>query len=154
MKSNNFFIGSIVSLVFGTLIYVLFRTSSLKIFSWSNSLGINLLGLNVRKLTMLTSSKLPQWLLFSFPDSLWVFSYVCLMLGIWKGVISPFNLFWVGIIPFIAVCSELGQFIGFIQGTFDLLDIVFYIIGTILPLLLFKQSITYNLKFLQNEKKH
>lgn len=154
MKSNNFFIYSIISLVFGTLIYVLLRTSSLKIFSWSKSLGIQLLDSNVRKVMMLISPKLPQWLLFSFPDSLWVFSYVCLMLGIWKGVISPLNLFWVGIVPFIAICSELGQFIGFIQGTFDFLDIVFYMMGTILPLLLFKQSITYNLKFLQNEKKH
>ncbi|GAA5087087.1 hypothetical protein GCM10023210_09710 [Chryseobacterium ginsengisoli] len=57
------------------------------------------------------------------------------------------NLFWIGIIPLIAVCSELGQFAGFIQGTFDALDLVFYIIGSIMPLLLFKQSITYNLKF-------
>ncbi|WP_345200665.1 hypothetical protein [Chryseobacterium ginsengisoli] len=147
MKFNKFFTCSFLSLCLGTLIYILFRSSSLKVFSWSNFLGLNWVETDIRNFTITISSKLPDWLLFSFPDSLWVFSYVCLMLGIWKGFISMTNLFWIGIIPLIAVCSELGQFAGFIQGTFDALDLVFYIIGSIMPLLLFKQSITYNLKF-------
>lgn len=154
MKSNIFFISSTVSLVFGTLIYVLFRTSNLKIFSWFETMGIKLLETNLRNWTVLITPKLPQWFLFSFPDSLWVFSYVCLMLGIWKGIISSLNIIWMIIVPFVAVCSELGQLTGFVQGTFDLLDIIFYTLGSVMPLFLFKQSITYNLKSLQNEKKH
>ncbi|WP_306618205.1 hypothetical protein [Chryseobacterium ginsenosidimutans] len=117
-------------------------------------MGIKLLNNNLRNWTVLITPKLSEWFLFSFPDSLWVFSYVCLMLGIWKGAISTPNLFWIGIVPFIAICTELGQLIGFVQGTFDFLDIIFYIIGGFMPLLLFKKSITYNLKFLQHEKKH
>jgi len=154
MSSNKLFISSLLSLVLGTFIYVLFRTSSLMVFSWSSSVGIKLLDTKMRKLTTAFSPNLPEWFLFSFPDSLWVFSYVCLMLGIWKGIISPSNLFWIIIVPFIAVCSELGQLMGFITGTFDTLDILFYLTGGLFPFLLFKQSITYHLKFLQYEKKH
>ncbi len=147
MRHNKFFTGSFLSLCLGTLIYIFFRSSSLKVFSWSKFLGLNWVETDIRKITIAVSSTFPDWILFSFPDSLWVFSYVCLMLGIWKGIISTANLFWISIIPLIAFFSELGQFTGFVQGTFDTVDLAFYIIGSFMPLLLFKQSITYNLKF-------
>jgi len=154
MNCNRFFISSVTSIALGILIYLLFRTSSLKVFSWLEFIGVNKFITKFRNWIDIFSYKLPEWFLFSFPDSLWVFSYVCVMLGIWKGIVSPSNLFWVSIVPFIAVCSELGQLTGFTKGTFDFLDIIFYIIGSLLPLLLFKQSITYHLKFLQHENKH
>ena len=95
-----------------------------------------------------------QWFLFSLPDSLWVFSYVCLMFGIWKGVISPQNLLWIGTVPLIAIASEFGQLLGFVRGTFDIMDVLCYLLGSILPFLIFNQFIKYNnLKFLQHEKK-
>lgn len=48
-------------------------------------------------------------------------------------------------IPIIAIISEFGQLLGIISGTFDSIDLLFYFLGSILPLIIFKNSLTYNL---------
>lgn len=153
MKYNKLIFGSIASLILGTSIYILFRSSSLKVFTWLNLIGINILDSSIRKSALKTSSFIPQWVLLSLPDGLWLFSYVCLMLHIWKNSITIQNLFWISIVPVIAVGSEVAQYFGSVQGTFDLTDLLLYILGSILPLLIFKNSINYKLKFQDHEQK-
>ena len=43
-------------------------------------------------------------------------------------------------VPIVAIISELGQINNFIPGTFDKVDLIFYFLGTIAPILLFKKS--------------
>lgn len=147
MKYNKLIFGSLASLILGTLIYVLFRASSLKVFSWLDFLGIDITQTELRKQAISITSILPKWILFSLPDGLWIFSYVCLMLSIWKGAISTRNIFWISIISLVAIGSEIAQLSGLVQGTFDFSDVLLYFIGSLLPLILYKNSINYNFKF-------
>ncbi len=147
MKYNKLIFGSLFSLILGTTIYILFRSSTLKVFSWLDLLRVNILDSKIRKTALSISEHIPDWVLLSLPDGLWLFSYVCLMLYIWKNTINVQNLFWISIIPAIAIASEIAQCFGILQGTFDLMDLLMYIFGGALPLLIFKNSINYKLKF-------
>ncbi|WP_255424405.1 hypothetical protein [Apibacter sp. HY039] len=155
MKSiNNFFskqsiillFGSGVSLLAGTLIYVLFRTTSLRIFSWSELVGIRGLLNKSREYSISYIKYVPDWILFSLPDGLWIFSYICFTLYIWKGFITVNNIVWFIIVPFIAIGSEILQLFQLLPGTFDITDLLFYLIGFILPFIIFKKSIIYKFK--------
>ncbi|SMC75540.1 hypothetical protein SAMN06296427_10777 [Moheibacter sediminis] len=143
-KSNlHIFSLHIVSLLIGSAIYILFRTSTLKIFSWFEAIGINVIESNLRKKSVLISQYFPDWFLYSLPDGLWIFSYVCLMLSIWRKSISKQNTFWISIVPLVAIGSEILQFFGLVQGTFDMVDVLCYLIGFFLPFLILNKSINY-----------
>ena len=146
MKSKLIFY-HLLSLIVGSLIYILFRSSSLKVFSWLDLIGINILDSKIRKSALAISSHIPDWILLSLPDGLWLFSYVCLMLCIWGNSITIKNLFWITIFPTIAIASEIAQYFKLLQGTFDPLDLLLYFLGGTLPLIIFKNSINYKLKF-------
>lgn len=133
------------SLIFGILIYLFFRTESLKVFSWLKIVRINFINTNFRKSTFQIGKSLPDWFLFSLPDGLWTFSYVCLMLYIWKNEISKQNLIWITLIPLIAIFSEIAQIFHLIKGTFDINDLIFYILGLTLPFIIFKNNSNYKL---------
>ncbi|MFC6267304.1 hypothetical protein [Frigoriflavimonas asaccharolytica] len=135
------------SLSLGVLIYLLFRSESLKIFSWLKIIGIDFTNTDLRKTTIVFAKFLPDWFLFSLPDGIWIFSYVCLMLYIWKSNISVQSLIWITLIPLIAIFSEIAQIFHIVNGTFDIIDLIFYTLGLFSPFIIFKNK--YNLKLLK-----
>ena len=145
MKKQLIF-GSILTLITGGMIYILFRTSSLKMFSWYQIIGLDELTNELRKFTFQFADKIPEWILFSLPDGLWIFSYVSLMLFIWKNSVSIKNIFWISIIPILAIGSEIGQLFGLVSGTFDFVDLLLYLFGMTLPFIFYYKSIKLNLK--------
>lgn len=145
MKAKQLYIGHIFTLFCGSLIYILFRTSTLRMFVWFDKLGILTTINNVRNITINYSHNLSNLILYALPDGLWLFSYVSLILFLWKNEIKNENLFWILIIPFISVVSELLQLIKLVPGTFDLLDLLMYFLGAGLPFIIYRKSITINL---------
>ena len=145
MKVKQLYIGHIFTLLCGSLIYILFRTSTLKMFDWFDKLRILNIINNLRSFTANYSNNLPNIILYSLPDGLWMFSYVSLVLYLWKNEIKNENLFWIFIIPIISIISELGQLIKIVPGTFDSSDLLMYLLGTILPFIIYRKSITINL---------
>jgi len=145
MKKQLIF-GSFLTLLAGGLIYILFRTSSLKMFSWYETIGLGGLTIELRKMTSQFADKIPEWILFSLPDGLWIFSYVSLMLFIWRNSVSIKNIFWISIIPILAIGSEIGQLFGLVSGTFDFADLLLYLFGMTLPFIFFNKSINLNFK--------
>lgn len=137
-----FILGHLIPLFIGGTIYILFRGSSLKMTSWFNNLGLGQIIDEYRKGTIPFGNNLAGWILFSLPDGLWVFSYVSLMLVIWHKSISKYSVFWIFLIPVIAICSEFGQLFGLVPGVFDLMDLLSYFTGIVLPFILYKNSIT------------
>lgn len=133
--------GHILSLLTGGLIYILFRASTLKMFGWFNKIGLTYVINTARDFTLNYSGYFPNWFKFSLPDGLWLFSYVCLLHLIWYDKEIKKSLHWTLIVPTIAILSELGQLAKIIPGTFDSVDLIFYIIGTISPFLITKYSI-------------
>jgi hypothetical protein len=145
MKRQSIF-GSILTLLSGGLIYILFRTSSLRMFTWYETIGLNHLTNELREWTFLFSNNIPEWILFSLPDGLWVFSYVSLILYVWQNSVSIKNIFWLSIIPVLAISSELGQFFGLVAGTFDFADLLLYTFGMTLPFIFFRKTINFRLQ--------
>jgi hypothetical protein len=145
MKTKQLLVGHIATLCCGSLIYILFRSSSLKMFIWFERIHILDVIENIRKFTSIYSNNLPNFILYSLPDGLWLFSYVSLVLYLWKNELKSENIFWVFSVPLISIISELGQIFKIIPGTFDIIDLLMYLLGTILPFIIYKKSITNNL---------
>lgn len=145
MKVTQLYIGHILTLLCGSSIYVLFRTSNLKMFVWFDKLRILSFINDLRSFSINYSNNLPNIILYSLPDGLWMFSYVNLVLFLWKNEIKYENLFWIFIIPILSIISELGQLAKLIPGTFDFSDLLMYLLGTILPFIIYRKSITLNL---------
>lgn len=145
MKSKQLYIGHFFTLFCGSSIYVLFRTSNLKMFAWFDKLKILNTINYLRKFTINHSINLPEIILYSIPDGLWMFSYISLILFLWKNEVKKENLFWILIIPIISIASELGQLIKVVPGTFDSSDLLMYFLGTTLPFIIYKKSINNKL---------
>ena len=96
----------------------------------------------MRANTFLYSNKLPDFLLYALPDGFWMFSYMSLILYLWNNELRRDNFFWIFILSIIALLSELGQLLKIISGTFDIVDLLMYLLGTILPFMIYKKSIT------------
>lgn len=145
MKKQLLF-GHTATLLIGGLIYIAFRTERLLMFKWFAALSIDNAINDIRQITMKISPSLPNWFLYSLPDGLWIFSYVALILTIWKNKIHGTSIFWVLLIPVIAIASEFGQLYSIIPGTFDITDLTFYCLGAITPFIFISNSIIIKTK--------
>jgi len=139
-------LGHLVTLFLGSSIYICFRTDTLLMFKWFDNLNMTDLMTNIRHVSIPYKDYLADWVLFSLPDGLWLFSYVSLILYIWDKRVNMKNITWLTIIPIIAILSELGQFFSVIPGTFDIADLTFYLIGTVLPFVIFNFQFNYKTK--------
>ncbi|MNU12783.1 hypothetical protein D3C71_08140 [compost metagenome] len=120
-----------IPVILGGFIYLIFRTEKLIMFSWFEYLNLS------GKVNVIQNFRnifsFPDWFIYSFPDGLWVFSYTAISLEIWKNSINSQNICWILSIPIVAVFSEFLQLFKIIPGTFDLLDVIFYFLGIIIP---------------------
>lgn len=115
---------ALITLFAGGMIYLLFRPTSLSMFEWIKHAGI----LDTIEMLRLGICTVPAWIEYTLPDGLWMFSY-CLIIGcIWD-----FNLKKCGmsliLLLFFAVLFEVLQYVHFLPGTFDRMDIIAYIIA-------------------------
>ena len=135
-------IGHVFTLLLGGLIYILFRQDTLKMFSWFDNINLSTAISDLRLLTAPFSGHFPNWFLYSLPDGLWLFSYLSVLLVVWDNVISKHNIHWLLLVPMVAIFSEIGQLFEIVPGTFDIFDLIFYLLGTVLPILIFTNSKT------------
>jgi len=137
-KSYYFFLFVLAPLFTGGIIYILFRSDKLLMFHWFKIIGAERLIYYLRGNDIIRTINIPNWVRYSLPDGLWIFSYVSLIIIIWGHKYCTTNIFWIFILPIIAIFSELGQVIGFVPGTFDPCDLFIYIFSTLLPIMLFR----------------
>lgn len=130
-------IGHFLTLSMGVLVYISFRQDTLKMFDWFDRVALSELVSRLRRFTLPMADFFPNWFLYSVPDGLWLFSYLSILLVIWNNKISKHNVHWLLSVPTIAIVSEIGQWFGIVPGTFDVFDLIFYLAGTVLPILLF-----------------
>ena len=139
-------IGHVFTLLLGGLIYILFRQDTLKMFSWFDNINVSAAISELRLCTVPLSGHFPNWFLYSLPDGLWLFSYLSVLLAVWDNVISKHNIHWLLLVPMVAIFSEIGQLFEIVPGTFDILDLTFYLGGTLLPILIYTNSKTIKLQ--------
>jgi len=120
----------ILPLVVGALIYILFRSNTLLIFKWLEYININDTIHVVRNHTVLLCKYIPDFLLYSLPDGIWVYSATSALLLIWEHTL--YKHLWIYLPVTSAVAAEILQSTGLIAGTFCMFDIIAYITGLIL----------------------
>lgn len=114
---------SIVALVIGGGIYLLYRPETLLMFRWTDALHLNVFVEDLRQSMSIYSPS--DFVIYSLPDGLWSMSYFLTMLSIW-GNICKENIAWFCLMPIIALISELLQLTSLMPGHFDLWDVVCY----------------------------
>ena len=143
MKSTRIFMClPFLALVAGGIVYLLWRSTTLWMFGWCKALG---LGSHLASLrTIAEQYEPPHWMLYSFPDGAWVFAGIMVMRDIWASGKGAMKSFWVFVIPFLAISSEVGQLYHFVPGDFDFNDLVAYVIAVSLALLIKLTSTQYD----------
>lgn len=135
-KLNLLFYHVIMPITFGGIIYLLFRADSLMMFRWIDAIGVVSILDDMRAYCQSIQTDKLSWLFFSLPDGLWVYSFTSFMLIVWGSKFSRHSLFWISIGPALALGGEMGQALRLVSGTFDSIDLLFCLIGSILPILI------------------
>ena len=114
----------------GGATYLLFRPTSLTLFSWIEKINMFDYVDTVRENI---NFSLPGWVIYSLPDGLWILSYMLVIGAIWDFDLknSAPALFF---LPALALISELLQLPGIVPGTFDPGDILAYALGITLAM--------------------
>lgn len=131
------------TLLIGSFIYISFRQDTLILFDWLREIGVFEFIAGYRHYTLPFAENIPNWILYSLPDGLWLFSYVSFTLFIWDNKISKHSFLWIFVVPILAICSEIGQLFNIIPGTYDLVDIFSYVFLIILAIKISYKSSNY-----------
>ena len=119
---------SILFLLLGGFIYLIFRPHTLNMFVW---LGV----INCEQIFQLKDYnqdlKFIEFLIFSLPNGLWILSFLIIIGLIWE----KYHIFFIIYSSFftgISILFEFFQKFGLIPGTFDIADIIVLLIFHIL----------------------
>lgn len=77
----------------------------------------------------------PEWVVYSLPDGMWLLSYMFAMEFIWNNDGKHIRLFFVWAMPVAIIAHEFCQLMGLASGTWDILDLTSYSIAIIIYLL-------------------
>ena len=122
--STKAFLLPILPLLAGGGIYVLWRSPSLLMFQWFDSLGLSSPIFAMRVEAAGLRPHLPVWFLYSLPDAAWVSCGMLLFAAIWSGSRNAYRHFWVALPLLLSIVAEYGQLLHLIPGTYDLSDVV------------------------------
>ena len=133
-------------LVCGCLIYLLFRSKTLNIYQWSLALGISTPIEHARGLVH--GWVVSDFIRFSLPDGLYCAAYILLIDTIWRNDKRILKYYFLSVVPIMTISSELLQYYGLVRGTFDIADLLCYLVP---PMVYFGNLIINN--FLYNNLK-
>jgi len=123
-----FFFHIVQPFLFGTAIYLLWRSKTILMFSWLRFVGLYAQVVALRAECAGVKHLIPGFILYSVPDGLWLYSFTVLMGLIWfNEPRRSIRAFWIVLPVLLAVCSEFAQRFRLIPGTFDWWDVVSYI---------------------------
>ncbi|MCP1224638.1 hypothetical protein [Sebaldella sp. S0638] len=120
---KRFFLHVILTMVVGGIVYILFRSDTLLMFRWFEFLKIDKIIYSLREYTFYYRKYIPESVLFSLPDCLWVYSFTMFLSFYFKNILLI-------MIPCIgSVLTEIGQ-LWFVPGTFDIMDVLYMLAAT------------------------
>ena len=125
-------IAGFIFLIFGSYLYVKFRSETLLMFKWAENFGLNYIINSIRGSSSVLNSHQMKYVIFSAPFGMWVISFCCFIGAIWHNDRSVAAIIWRLFVPAIAISSELLQFVGLLPGTYDTNDLLVLIVSTII----------------------
>ena len=129
----------ILPIALGTVNYLFYRNPNVVLFQWIDSLELLPFAMLVRQMIDRFISP-PDWFIFNLPAALWTYSFTSVLFLIW-GSETKSRAFFPFLIPIVlALFSEILQLLIIIPGTFDIIDVIFYGLGSIIAVLQFNKS--------------
>ncbi len=120
---KRFFLHVVLTMIVGGIVYILFRSDTLLMFRWFEFLKIDKIIYSLREYTFYYRKYIPESVLFSLPDCLWVYSFTMFLSFYFKNILLI-------MIPCIgSVLTEIGQ-LWFVPGTFDIMDVLYMLAAT------------------------
>lgn len=141
-RMKEFLLHVITPITLGGLIYISFRSKTLRMFSWIEFIGLEAQIFSLREYTIPLKQSLPTWFYFSLPDGLWVYSFTSATLILSSGSLN----YWISVPVLTGIFVEIAQGLKIFPGTFDLLDLAFSSLALLLSIIII------NHKFKQNEE--
>jgi hypothetical protein len=128
MRLTTFLIHCFIPILSGGLIYIGFRSESLRLFTWLDYLGLSILVSEIRQLFLPIADILPSFIIYSLPDGLWAYSFTFSLRLILQSHEKIRFVFLM--IPFtFSIIVEVLQAFHLFQGTFDWADLFFSFFG-------------------------
>ena len=124
---------SFLSLMAGVAIYVFLR--DVPHFIEKLLIALRLSGIIEGIRNQLDPSRFADWFLYGLPDLLWMFSFTMALVTIWDFTINRNSLIWLSVCLLVAISFEILQSTALLNGVFDPKDLVYLLVGAILPLL-------------------
>lgn len=139
-RKAEFLLASVLMLV-GGMVYLLFRPRTLLLFAVLDKLGFGETIDHWR--TAVSAVSLPEFVLYSLPNGIWVISYVLVIDGVFSSSPVATRLRWASVIPVLGVGSELLQGVGVMPGTFDWADLLCYAVPYLVYLIIIIKTNKY-----------
>lgn len=143
-KLRFFLFHVLFTMSFGFIIYLSFRSKSIIMFHWINIFE-NSSQLDTFREYLFRNFYPPYWLIYSLPDGLWVYALISTLFVV-LGKDIFYQKFWLIVAIILGPLIEYLQFLKLFPGTFDIVDLLFYFIGSILSLTIIKFYIRKNEK--------
>jgi hypothetical protein len=125
-------------LLMGGMTYLLFRPQTLLMFHVTDAIGLSAA---INSMREGISSQLPEFIIYNLPCALWAAAYILTTEYFLYRQSVKTRILVAGIIPVIGAVSELLQLTGLLPGTFDVADLLCYLVPYLLYL-----SITLKIK--------
>ena len=97
-------------------------------FRWYDVAGLTGMVHSIRNVVP-SALAVPCWFRFSLPDALWVYSFTATMCYIWADRDGVWKRVWTSAGVLLGAGGEVGQAIGVVPGTFDLVDLVLCVLA-------------------------
>lgn len=129
-------ISASLMLLLGIMLYLLYRPQTLLVFKIINAVGLGGIIDNLR--LAFSVFQFNSFIIHSLPAGLWTASYLMMMYVFTKFHKKKVRLLLALPLPISAIILEFLQLLGWCTGTFDVSDLICYVI----PLLIFIRSIS------------
>lgn len=123
----------------GASIYLLFRVDTLLVFKWMEFLLLDNFIRTARNAVSGWLEYIPDFILFTVPDGLWVYAFTYALVKIWQGDRHWIKHFFMAAPVIFGAGGELGQLAGFVPGTFDIHDLWFSLLAAIIAVIYAKK---------------
>ena len=115
----------VVPLVIGTLTYATWRSTDVRIVGWMSRIAPR----GVAAMQGTGASRLPAVILGSLPDAAWAWAFGAALSLVWFGRAWREKAPWLAAGALLALCAEVGQAVGVVPGTFDVIDLAAIALG-------------------------
>ena len=134
-RSLQYILHVVIPLLIGGAIYIIWRSETLQMFRWLEFVDLDSPVNKLRDIYGGQNGQLPQWLLYSLPDAAWLYSFAMYMGLVWIDAKPRVVFSFMAIGPTLGLGGELGQGFRVVPGTFDLVDLIFLCVASILAAL-------------------